>query len=76
MENSSSGQIIGLFTSGGVIGALAAKSLTLDKEWKMRLNWQVRNSSYSEFVFQKDRFGLKSFNSLSHIIDKNLDTGV
>lgn len=66
MQNSHARQNVAVFTSGGPVGAAIGFALGLNDEQVMELSWIVRNGTYSEFRFSKDRFSLSTFNALPH----------
>lgn len=73
MNGKKSGIVI---SSGGTIGVLTGILLGLSDEKMMELNWQVMNTSFSEFQYNKGQFYLKSFNNIPHLTNKQLITYV
>lgn len=69
-----SGRTVVVFTSAGVIVAAAQRALSLDDDKALALAWQVRNSSVSEFLFSRERWSLRSFNSVPHLADAEMIT--
>lgn len=69
-------QNVVVFTSGGPVGAAIGFALGLNDEQVMELSWIVRNATYSEFRFSKDRFSLSTFNTLPHFENPKLLTYV
>lgn len=68
LEQTISGQTIGVFTSGGTISSIVAESLDLKNEKRVAaLNFSIRNTSYSSFLYSKNQFNLLSFNELPHL---------
>jgi broad specificity phosphatase PhoE len=63
-----------VFTSGGPIGVAVQRALHLSDQDTLQIMWMSRNSSYSEFLFSRDRFTLSSFNSHPHLEDDSLLT--
>ena len=63
------GETVLAFTSGGPVGIAVEKALCMPREVTMRLAWMVKNGSFTEFLFSRDRFSLSSFNSLGHLQD-------
>jgi len=61
------GRRVVLFTSGGFIGGATQWALQVSDEQALELNWRIRNSSLTEFVFTRERFSLDSFNMLPHL---------
>ena len=68
------GRRVVLFTSGGFIGGVAQLALQVADEQALELNWRIRNSSLTDFVFTHERFTLDSFNTLPHLPDPALWT--
>lgn len=62
------------FTSGGFIGTAAQIALGATDATALELNWRVRNSSLTEFVFTTDRFTLDNFNMTPHLEDPKMWT--
>ena len=56
-----------LFTSGGPIGVLVQTALGAPPRAFADVNWRVRNTSITEFVFSADRLSLDSFNAQPHL---------
>jgi broad specificity phosphatase PhoE len=61
-----------VFTSGGPIGTLTQMAVNAPPAMAMELNWRVRNSSVTEFLFSGGRMTLDSFNALPHLDDGSL----
>jgi len=55
------------FTSGGTIGMMMSILLGLRDEQMVELNWQVRNTSMTEFYYRQGKFFLRSFNEIPHL---------
>ena len=70
------GENILIATSGGPVGAAVGRALQLNDENTLKLGWQVKNSSYTEFLYSKGRFNLVSFNETPHLIDPRYHTMV
>jgi len=67
-ENTGSGETIGAFTSGGTISAITAEALHIQDERRVAaMNFSVRNTSFTSFLFSKNQFNLLSFNELPHL---------
>lgn len=60
---------VALFTSGGFIGCAVQQALGTEDRRALELNWRIRNSSVTEFIFTPDRFTLDSFNTIPHLHD-------
>lgn len=63
-------------SSGGTIGVLTGLLLGISDQKMMELNWQVMNTSFTEFQYNKGRFHLKSFNNVPHLSHPDLLTYV
>jgi len=72
--DSAKGANIAVFTSGGPIGVAVQRALHLSPQDTLQIMWMSRNSSYSEFLFSRDRFTLSSFNSFPHLDEDSLLT--
>lgn len=62
-----SGSRVLVFTSGGVIGLIAAQTLNAPDASALKLNWRVKNGSLTRFTFGGGRMALDSFNEESHL---------
>jgi broad specificity phosphatase PhoE len=58
---------IALFTSGGPIGVSVQRVLEAPEKTALRLNWRVKNASFTEFLFSEGRVSLDSFNGVEHL---------
>ena len=57
-----------MFSSGGTISAITAESLNIENEMKIAdLNFSIRNTSFTSFLYSKEKFNLLSFNELPHL---------
>lgn len=63
------GERVAIFTSGGPIAVATQRALHLSPESTLQMTWMSRNSSWSEFLYNADRFTLSSFNIHAHIAD-------
>jgi broad specificity phosphatase PhoE len=68
------GQQVAVFCSAGLIGVAMRRAFHLSLQDTLRATWTVRNSSYSEFLFSKDRFTLSTFNAFPHLEEASLLT--
>jgi len=68
------GQQAAVFCSAGLIGVAMRRAFHLSPQDTLRATWTVRNCSYSEFLFSKDRFTLSTFNAFPHLDDVSLLT--
>lgn len=70
LQNTDKGKTIGVFTSGGTIASITAESLNIADETRVAaMNFSIRNTSFSSFLFSKNKFNLLSFNELPHLSD-------
>jgi broad specificity phosphatase PhoE len=63
-----------VFTSGGPIGFSVKFALNAPDRSFLDINWRVRNTSLTQFVFDRERLTLDSFNSIAHLDDAGLHT--
>jgi broad specificity phosphatase PhoE len=76
LKNTKNNQKIGVFTSGGTISSITAESLNINDELKIAdLNFSIRNTSFTTFLYSKETFNLLSFNELPHL-EKDMITFV
>jgi broad specificity phosphatase PhoE len=68
------GRRVAVFTSGGPIGFAVQFALQAPDRSFLDVNWRIRNGSVTEFVFDRERFTLDSFNSIAHLEDMALRT--
>ena len=66
------GRRVVAFTSGGVIGVAVQIALGAPDPSGLAVNWRVRNSSLTEFLFSGERLSLDSFNAIPHLDDAAL----
>lgn len=68
LANTGKGETIGAFTSGGTISAITAEALAIKEERTVAtMNFSVRNTSFTSFLFSQNKFNLLSFNELPHL---------
>ena len=68
LKNTEKGETVAAFTSGGTISAIAAEALKIqDERMVSNMNFSVRNTSFTSFLFSKNLFNLLSFNELPHL---------
>jgi broad specificity phosphatase PhoE len=65
---------VAVFTSGGPIGFTVQTSLQAPAMSFLDVNWRVRNTSITQFVFDRKRLTLDSFNTLPHLDEVSLWT--
>lgn len=63
------GERLAIFTSGGPIAVAMQRALHLTPQDTIQVSWMSRNSSWSEFLYDAERFTLSSFNRYGHIGD-------
>jgi broad specificity phosphatase PhoE len=63
------GERVAVFTSGGPTAVAVQRALQLSPERTLQVSWMSRNSSWSEFLYDAERFTLSSFNSHGHVVD-------
>ena len=66
-EDAQKGCRVAVVTSGGFIGTAVQSTLAAPDRSALALNWRVRNSSLTEWVFTRDRLTLDSFNGVPHL---------
>lgn len=62
-----SGRAVLVVTSGGPIALAAQTVLGAPAAKAIELNWRIRNTSVTEFLFSKGRISLDSFNATPHL---------
>jgi len=67
VQQSPSGSRVAVFTSGGPIGFAVHLAMQAPARSFLEVNWRVRNASFSEFLFDRDRLSLDSFNNIPHL---------
>jgi broad specificity phosphatase PhoE len=68
------GRVIAAFTSAGTVAAAAGKALDVSDEKILEMSWNVRNATFTDFLFTKDRFSLRTFNASPYIHNPELLT--
>jgi len=67
-SNIQSRETVGVFTSGGTIGAIIAEALGIEDGRKIaNLNDSIRNTSMSNFHYSSQGFNVLSFNEIPHL---------
>jgi|SRR5215469_12050622 len=74
LSNSSRGEQVVVFSSGGPVAVAVRRALNLLPRETLSVVWMSRNCSYSEFLFSGDRFTLSAFNAFPHLDDPSLLT--
>ncbi|MEL0226795.1 MAG: histidine phosphatase family protein, partial [Flavobacteriaceae bacterium] len=68
LKATAKGENIGVFSSGGTISAITAECLGLTTQKAVaELNFSIRNTSFSTFLYTNQKFNLLSFNELPHL---------
>ena len=68
LHHTKRGECIAIFSSGGTISSIIAEALNMQDESRIAsLNFSIRNTSFSRFLFSKNQFNLLSFNELPHL---------
>jgi broad specificity phosphatase PhoE len=65
---------VAVFTSGGPIGLAVQTALSAPERLFLELNWRVRNTSVTDFVFSGVRLTLDCFNCPAHLEDASMWT--
>lgn len=66
-ESQGSGKRVVAFTSGGPIGVAVQTCLGAPPRAALELNWRVRNTSLTSFLYSGSRMSLDGFNELPHM---------
>ena len=66
-ESQGSGRRVVAFTSGGPISVAVQTCLGAPARAALELNWRVRNTSLTSFLFSGSRMSLDGFNELPHL---------
>ncbi|MCS7024214.1 MAG: histidine phosphatase family protein [Bryobacteraceae bacterium] len=66
-QSSGSGTRIAVFTSGGPIAVVVQTVLQAPENKALEINWRIRNSSLTEFLFTRERMSLDLFNATPHL---------
>lgn len=68
LKSTEPGETIGVFSSGGTISAITAECLGLPNQKSVtELNFSIRNTAITSFLFSNDLFNLLTFNELPHL---------
>jgi broad specificity phosphatase PhoE len=68
------GRRVAVFTSGGPIGFAVHYAVRAPARSFLDINWRVRNTSITNFLFDRSRLTLDSFNSIPHLDEASLWT--
>ncbi len=61
------GKHLAVLTSGGPIGIAVQECLQAPLRAALEVNWRVRNTSLTTFLFSESRLSLDGFNELPHL---------
>jgi len=61
---------VAAFSSGGPIGVTVQQTLRAPKGVALELNWRVRNTALTEYVFGRGRLSLDVFNVTPHLSEE------
>ena len=68
LHNTKAGETVAVFTSGGTISAITAESLQITNQKRVAaLNYAIRNTSFTSFLYSKGMFNMLAFNELPHL---------
>lgn len=68
LESTGSGETIAAFTSGGTISSIIGESLNMaDQKRIASLNFSIRNTSFTSFLYSKGAFNLLGMNEIPHL---------
>ena len=68
LENTGSGETVAVFTSGGTISSIIGESLNMaDQKRIASLNFSIRNTSFTSFLYSKGAFNLLGMNEIPHL---------
>ncbi len=67
LEQMDKGETVGIFTSGGTKSSIIGDSLDISEEKISELNLIIRNTSFSQLLFSKNRLNLLSLNETPHL---------
>ena len=59
-----------IVSSGGAIAMLLKQILDINAKTMIELNFQIRNTSFTEILFKPHRQSLVAFNQVNHLSDK------
>ena len=60
---------VAVFTSGGPIGVAVQSVMKAPERTAIEINWRVRNTSLTGFLFSGSRISLDGFNATPHLAD-------
>ncbi|HGY11252.1 MAG TPA: histidine phosphatase family protein, partial [Desulfobacterales bacterium] len=68
LDNTNSGETVGVFTSGGTKSSIIGDSLDLADQKISELNMAIRNTSFSQLYFSRSKLNILSINEIPHLI--------
>jgi broad specificity phosphatase PhoE len=68
------GRRVAVFTSGGPIGFTVHTAVQAPSRTFLDLNWRIRNTAVSHFLYDRTRLTLDAFNTIPHLEDESLWT--
>ena len=74
LTDSGKGEAVMIFTSGGPLAVVVRRALHLSTEDTLQIAWMLRNCSFTEFLYSRDRLTLSSFNAYPHLDEDSLLT--
>ncbi len=70
LENTQKSEKVAAFTSGGTISAIAANALQITNQKRVAaMNFSIRNTSFTTFLYTRQQFNLLSVNEIPHLSD-------
>ncbi|MEL6191778.1 MAG: histidine phosphatase family protein [Bacteroidota bacterium] len=71
LKTTGSGETNAAFTSGGTISAIAAEALNIGGEKNVAaLNFSIRNTSFTSFLYSRGKFNLLGLNEIPHLAEE------
>jgi broad specificity phosphatase PhoE len=67
LANMNKGETVGIFTSGGTKSSIIGDSLGLRDEKISELNMAIRNTSFSQLIYAKNKLHILSINEIPHL---------
>lgn len=67
LQNTGQGETVGVFTSGGTKSSIIGDSLDLVDQKISQLNLAIRNTSFSQLYFTKNKLSILSINEIPHL---------
>ena len=67
LDNTNSGENVGVFTSGGTKSSIIGDSMDLADQKISQLNLAIRNTSFSQLYFSNKKLNILSINEIPHL---------